>query len=145
MKKIITAISLIIAFSASAQTSVKSEIKTKNSSHDLSELQVKARLLTSGKIQNGSTLTFVLSEPASISKITTKKGQTISGIARESNGRLYVDVNNVKIDGKVYPAKIKVCSENGIEGFSLSGRTPNSRKPIEIPNNGANAIIIIYN
>ncbi|WP_449401373.1 conjugative transposon protein TraM [Chryseobacterium wanjuense] len=101
-------------------------------------------MLTSGKIQNGSSLTFILSEPTSIAGVSTKKGQIISGIAREQDGRLYVDVSTVKIDGKVYPTKIKVYSENGIEGFGLSGRNPNSKKPIEIPNSGTNAILMIY-
>ena len=144
MKKIITAISLIIVFSTSAQISFKQESKTEISSNNLPDKQIKARLLTSGKIQSGSTLTFILSEPTSIAGVPTKKAQIISGIAREQDGRLYVDISAVKIDGKVYPAKIKVHSESGIEGFGLGGRKPNSKKPIEIPNSGTKAILMIY-
>lgn len=145
MKKIITAVFLVMAFSVSAQVSFKSESKTEISSNNLPDKQIKAQLLTSGKIQSGSTLTFILSEPTSIEGVSTKKGQILSGIAREQDGRLYVDVSTVKIDGKVYPAKIKVHSENGIEGFGLNGRMPNSKKPIEIQNSGTNAILMIYN
>ncbi|MGU3376540.1 conjugative transposon protein TraM [Chryseobacterium sp. M5A1_1a] len=144
MKRIITAISLIIAFSGSAQTSIKTDEKTEISSESLPDKQIKARMLTSGKIQTGSSLTLILSEPTSIAGVSTKKGQTISGIAREQDGRLYVDVSTIKIDDKVYPVRIKVYSENGIEGFGLNGRTQNSKKPIEIPNSGMHAIVMIY-
>ncbi|MDG4655266.1 conjugative transposon protein TraM [Chryseobacterium arthrosphaerae] len=144
MKRIITAISLIIAFSVSAQTSIKTDDKTEISSDSLPDKQIKARMLTSGKIQTGSSLTLILSEPTSIAGVSTKKGQTISGIAREQDGRLYIDVSTIKIDGKVYPVRIKVYSENGIEGFGLNGRTPNAKKPIEISNTGMHAIVMIY-
>jgi hypothetical protein len=144
MKRSITVICLILTFSLSAQTSSKSEGKTEILSNNLADKQIKAQLLTNGKIQSGSTLTFILSEPTSIAGVSTKKGQILFGIAREQDGRLYVDVSTVKIDGKVYPAKIKVYSENGIEGFGLGGRKPNSKKPIEIPNSGTKAILMIY-
>ncbi len=138
------AICLMITLSLLAQTSLKPERKAEISSNNLPDKQIKAQLLTSGKIQSGSTLTFILSEPTSIAGVPTKKGQIISGIAREQDGRLYVDVSTVKIEGKVFPTKIKVHSESGIEGFGLGGRKPNSKKPIEIPNSGTKAILMIY-
>ncbi|MCS3529596.1 conjugative transposon protein TraM [Chryseobacterium sp. JUb7] len=98
------------------------------------EKQVKARLITSGQVQNGGTLTFILLEPLIISGMEIKKDQIISGIVNEKDGRLFVEINTIKVNEKIHPVKMKIYSENGIEGLGIIGKKRTSKKAIEIPN-----------
>lgn len=84
--------------------------------------QIQAKLITTGQAVDGTKLTFILLEPAKIAGIETKKGQPIQGIAKEENGRLFVNIQTIKINNKIYPVNVKLLGDDGIEGLSIGGR-----------------------
>lgn len=76
MKKIFLAIPFILSLSISArQTSnfISKELNIKTENIEYPEKQIKASLLSSGKIYSDRTLMFVILEPTIISRVVTKR------------------------------------------------------------------------
>lgn len=85
--------------------------------------KVRAKLITQGYASNGKSISFVLLEPTTIAGKKTKKGQVITGIAKEQNNRLSVNFSEIKIDGQRYPASMQLIGLDGYEGFPISTNT----------------------
>lgn len=135
MKKTIFTLSLFVTSFSFASFPIKTNLPDNTVLRvEIPEKQVKARLITSGQVQNGGILTFILIEPLLISGMEIKKNQVISGIANEKGGRLFIEINTIKVNEKIHPVKMKIYSENGIEGLGIIGKKRASKKAIEIPN-----------
>ena len=59
-------------------------------------------MITQGYASNGKSISFVLLEPTTIAGKKTKKGQIITGIAKEDRNRLSVSFSEIKIDNQSY-------------------------------------------
>ena len=88
-----------------------------------SSSKVRAKLITQGYASNGKSISFVLLEPTTIAGKKTKKGQVITGIAKEQNNRLSVNFSEIKIDGQRFPASMQLIGFDGYEGFPISTNT----------------------
>lgn len=82
--------------------------------------QIKARLITKGKVMNGSRLAFVILQPTTISGIQVQKSQVVFGTARVSEDRLIVNFNAINIGNKTVPVAMKQFGEDGLEGLPIS-------------------------
>lgn len=83
--------------------------------------QVRAKLISHGYATPGRSLSFVLLEPAVINNVETAKGQIVTGVASENNGRLDVNFSTVKIKNKIIPAQLQLYGSDGMLGLPISG------------------------
>lgn len=82
--------------------------------------KIRAKLITQGYASTGKSISFVLLEPSTIAGKKTKKGQVITGVAKEQNNRLYVNFSEIKIDGQRYPAQMQIQGFDGGEGLPIA-------------------------
>lgn len=87
--------------------------------------QIRAKIISQGKITNGRSLSFVMLEPAKIGNVNTKKGQVITGVAKEQDGRLLVNFSAIKIDKKFVQANIVLLGFDGQAGLPIAGENAN--------------------
>ncbi len=81
---------------------------------------IRAKLITQGYASTGKSISFVLLEPTTIAGKKTKKGQVVTGVAKEQNNRLYVQFSEIKIDGQRYPAQMQIQGFDGGEGLPIA-------------------------
>lgn len=82
--------------------------------------QVRAKLISQGYATTGKSLSFILLEPTTIAGQSVKKGQVITGVAREQDNRLNVGFSSIKIEGKVYNASMELLGSDGMKGLPIS-------------------------
>ena len=70
-------------------------------------------------------------EPTTIAGKKTKKGQVITGTAKEQNNRLSVNFSEVKIDGQRYPVSMQLIGFDGYEGFPISTNATENNSQIK--------------
>lgn len=139
MKRIIIAALCMFTLSAAAQTTTTNEIATKE--NVISDKQVKG-MIVSRSVVDGSSITFIVLEPTTISGIPIKKGQMLRGKALIKDERLYADFSAVEIDKKLHQISgVKVFDHGGFEGIRIGKYNPN--KPIDVSN--TDVIFMIYN
>ena len=78
-------------------------------------------MITQGYASNGKSISFVLLEPTTIAGKKTKKGQIITGIAKEDRNRLSVSFSEIKID-TIYIDKYKGVTI--FDAFKILGKIP---------------------
>ena len=117
------------AISSPVSTPIQSyEVPTKN---NLTNTKVRAKLITQGYASSGKSISFVLLEPTTIAGKKTKKGQVITGTAKEQNNRLSVNFSEVKIDGQRYPVSMQLIGFDGYEGFPISTNATENNSQIK--------------
>lgn len=93
--------------------------------------QVKAKLISQGYATSGKALSFVLLEPTTIAGQSVKKGQVITGIAKEQDNRLNVNFTSIKIDNKVYNASMELIGSDGMKGLPISQQEESGNGAVE--------------
>lgn len=83
--------------------------------------QIRAKLISQGYVNSGRSLSFVLLEPSVINGVQTAKGQVVTGVASENNGRLNVNFSTIKVKNKIVPAQIQLYGSDGVLGLPISG------------------------
>lgn len=93
--------------------------------------QVKAKLISQGYATSGRSLSFILLEPTTIAGQSVKKGQVITGVAKEQDNRLNVNFSSIKIDNKVYNASMELIGSDGMKGLPISQQEDSGNGAVE--------------
>lgn len=82
-------------------------------------LLVDAKLISSGEVTNGRSLSVVLLENVQLNNVSLKKNQVLTGYAKIQNNRLLIEFKSVKIKRDYIPINAYVVGYDGISGIPI--------------------------
>lgn len=88
--------------------------------------RLQSKLITKGKIVNGSRLAFVLLQSFNSGEVHIRKNQVVFGTAKITPNRLLVALSNIKAGSKTIPLNMRLLGDDGLEGLIISGTSTTS-------------------